>query len=53
MNVEEDRWSKISLREEIRGISNRNPTKWGKEFKMAMDEFGDREIWETIKNENK
>ena len=47
------RWPKICLREEIRGISNRDSTKWGKEFKMAMDEVGEGGIWGTIKNGNK
>ena len=40
MDMEENRWPIICLREEIRGIANRNPTKWGKDFKMAMDEVG-------------
>ena len=51
--MEEDRWPKICLREEIRRILNRNPTKRGKEFKMAMDEVGEGGLWETIKNGNK
>ena len=50
--MEEERWPKICSREEIRGILNRNPTEWGKEFKMAMDEVGEGGIWETIKNGN-
>ena len=53
MDMEKDRWPKICLREEIRGISKRNPTTWGKGFKMVMDEVREGGIWETIKNENK
>ena len=53
MDMEEDRWPNNFLRKEIRGISNRNPTKCGKEFEMAMDEVGEGGIWETIKNGNK
>ena len=53
MDMEEGRWPKIFLREEIRGISNGNPKKWGKEFKMAMDEVREGGIWEIIKNGKK
>ena len=44
---------KICLKEEIRGILYQNPTKWGKEFKKAMDEVREGGIWETAKNGNK
>lgn len=42
------RWPKICLREEIRGIINGNPSKWGKELKEAMEEVGDGRVIDHI-----
>ena len=39
MEMEKERWSKICLRKDIT-IVNRNPKKWEKEFKKAMDGGG-------------
>ena len=53
MDMEGDRWPKICLTKETRGISNQNPTKSGKEFKVAIAEVGEGGIWKTIKTEIK
>ena len=46
--MDEKRWPKICLREEIRGIMNRHPLKWGKELNEAMEKAGDGRIIEHI-----
>ena len=33
LKMKKDRWPKVCLREEIRGIINRNPSQWRREFK--------------------
>ncbi|XP_053596255.1 uncharacterized protein LOC128668113 [Microplitis demolitor] len=36
MMMEKERWPRIALKEEMRGIMNRCPTKWGKMVKVAL-----------------
>ena len=36
LKMKEGRWSKVCLREELRGIVNGNPSRWGVEFQDAM-----------------
>ena len=50
--MKEDRWPKVCLREEIRGIINRNPSQWGREFKQALVELGDGRIVGAIWKES-
>lgn len=47
--MNEERWLKTYLKEELRGIMNINPSKWGREFDKEMRKVGD---WETIKLKN-
>ncbi|CAD6234564.1 GSCOCG00001987001-RA-CDS [Cotesia congregata] len=46
----EDRWPKICLREEMRGILNRQPSKWGEKIKMLVKEMECERIIELIYN---
>ena len=39
--MEEGRWARKCIKEEIRNIS---PTNWGKSFEKAMENMGDRQI---------
>lgn len=52
---EKNRWPRAALREEIRGILNGNPTKWGKELQQALSQAGDgltlQLIWEEVDTE--
>ncbi|CAG5089229.1 Protein of unknown function [Cotesia congregata] len=48
--MEEDRRLKIALREEMRGILNRNPTKRDKNLHSAIKEMGCEEISGMIYN---
>lgn len=41
--MEEDRWPKQFLREELRGIKNNNASKWGKIIARALEKVGDGE----------
>lgn len=41
--MDENRWPKICMAEELRGIKNKNPTKWGKHISKALGEVGDGE----------
>ena len=43
---------KVCLREEIRGIINRNPSQWWREFKQALEEVGDGRIVGAIWKES-
>lgn len=36
------------MKEEVRGIINRNPSKWGVELKKAMESVGEGRIWGDI-----
>lgn len=38
-----DRWPIVCLREELRGLENGNPSKWGKMLKQAFERVGDGE----------
>lgn len=49
MKMEEGRWSKICLREELRGIENRVPTKWERVLKKAFEETGDGTLIDEVK----
>lgn len=55
LRMDSHRWPKICLREEIRGLINNNPTKWGKTLKKAFSDVGDGEtismIWFEEKSE--
>ena len=46
--MEEERWPKICLKEELRGIKNGMPTKWGNSLKKAFEEVGDGEELDWI-----
>lgn len=46
--MEEDRWPRKCMREEVRSIKNGNPTKWGKEMQKALNKTGDNMIIEWI-----
>ncbi|CAG5075581.1 Protein of unknown function [Cotesia congregata] len=46
----EDRWPKICLREEMRGILNRQPSKWGEKIKMLVKEMECERVIELIYN---
>lgn len=52
----DERWPKICLREEIRGLKNRNPSPWGAELQKALKLVGVGEtinlIWEGFKTGN-
>ena len=39
-----DRWPKVCLRDEIRGIFNRNPSQRRRKFKQALGKVGDEKI---------
>lgn len=47
MEMEENRWPKISLKEGLRGISNENPSKSEEKLEKAFRQVGDREtsVW--------
>ena len=47
---ENGRQPKTFLREEIRGIINRDTTKWGKELKEATEGSGEGVIWNIVRN---
>lgn len=38
--MEEERWPKTVLREEMRGTLNKNPSKWGKSVQAALEQMG-------------
>ena len=50
--MKEDRWPKVCLKEEIRGIINTNPSQWGREFKQALEEVGGGKIVGAIWKES-
>lgn len=41
--MKEDRWPRLCLKEELRGIKNNNATKWGRTIVRAMEGVGDGE----------
>lgn len=51
--LEKDRWPVICLREEVRGILNGNPSRWGKELNRGLEDLEAQSILRAIwKNEN-
>ena len=48
LEMEEERWPKICLREEIRGILNGQASDWGKDLEQAWNEVGDGQIAKMI-----
>ena len=52
LKMKEDRLPKVYLREEIRGIIDRNPSQWGREFEQALKEVGDGRIVDAIWKES-
>lgn len=50
MEMGDERWPKKCLKEEVRGIINGNPTKWGAELTKAMNDIGEGDIWQGIRN---
>lgn len=48
LNMNEERWPKVCMKEECRGIMNGNPSKWGKRMKEMCDEIGVSEVIEWI-----
>ena len=51
LNRSEGNLTKICLREEIRSLKNRNPTRWGKEMKSAWEQAGDGQMVEVLEAE--
>lgn len=43
IKMKEERWPKVCLREELRELENKYPSKWGKSLKKAFEEVGDGE----------
>lgn len=48
LRMEDNSWPKRCLMEEVRGITNRIPTKWGKELMEALKRVGNGELVEKI-----
>ena len=46
--MEEDRWARKCIKEEIRNIRNSIPTNWGKSFEKAMENIEDGQIIKLI-----
>ena len=46
--MEEDRWARKCIKEEIRNIRNSSPTNWGQSFKKAKENMGDGQIIQMI-----
>ena len=51
--MKEDRWPKVCLREEIRGIVNGNPSQSRREFKQALEKVGNDRIVDAMWKESK
>ena len=51
LEMGEDRWPKVCLREEIRGLENRNPTEWVSSWREAMEQVGEGQIWKVLKED--
>lgn len=49
-NLDENRWAYKCMREEIRGILNKNPTYWGSSVIKALKEVGDGEVVKMVWN---
>ncbi|KAK0070771.1 hypothetical protein PV326_002096, partial [Microctonus aethiopoides] len=48
MEMEEERWPKVCLKEEMRAISNGKESKWGKDMKEVLGEFGAQQICRKV-----
>lgn len=48
LGMQDDRWPKICLREEVRGVINDKPSQWGRELQGAMREVGDGRLMRLI-----
>lgn len=48
IRMDENRWPKICLREEIRGVLNKNPTKWGKKIENIAREMKSENVIKMI-----
>lgn len=48
VGMEQGRWPKVCLKEEVRNIKNNNPTAWGKELEIALKETGDGETIDLL-----
>ena len=46
--MEEYRWARKCIKEEIRNIRNSRPTNWGRSFEKAMENMGDGQIIRTM-----
>ncbi|CAG5075454.1 Protein of unknown function [Cotesia congregata] len=44
MKMEEGRWPRIVMKEEMRGILNGKPTKWGKVVRMTLEKMECEEV---------
>lgn len=53
LKMEEGRWPKVCLKEEIRSVINGNPSRWGKDLTKALREVGDgrtcRLVWASLR----
>ena len=48
--MSDERWPKIFLKEELRGINNNNPSIWGKALVQSLKETGDGETLNWMQN---
>uniref|UniRef100_A0A0C9R7V2 LIN1_0 protein n=1 Tax=Fopius arisanus TaxID=64838 RepID=A0A0C9R7V2_9HYME len=49
--MNDDRLAKKCMKEELRGISNGNPTAWGRMIQQTMKEAGDGELLEMLRTD--
>ena len=47
--MKKERWPKVCLKEEIKGIINGHPSRWEAEFRDVMREVGDERTVELIR----
>lgn len=50
LRMQDDRWPKICLREEVRSILNHNPSKWGEALNVALGEMQAQTVVQDIWN---
>lgn len=48
MEMEEERWPKVCLKEEMRAITNGKESKWGKDMKEVLGKFGTQQICKKV-----
>ena len=54
LKIKENIRPKVCLREEIRGIINKNPSQWRRKFKQTLQEVGDGDIiWRRTETKNR